>query len=275
MNNQLAIREDMTLSDLGMVLVKSGFFADSRDASQAIVKVLAGRELGFGPIASMTGVNIIKGRVSLSANLIAAAIKKSKRYTFQVAKGHPTNTECSIEFFEMFNGKFESLGVSLFTMEDAKRAGLAGGDNWNKYPKNMLFARAISNGAKWYCPDVFDGPIYTPDELGAVIDGETGEMIDVTPVEVKREPKPAPATLAVNHQVGDPEWQQVQPPKTNGSDISAKARDEWNALAKRAEAAGVPVPVPADDVTTDQLRALYGELSAAIKAKQAADAQAN
>jgi hypothetical protein len=42
----------------------------------------------------------------------------------------------------------------------------------------MLFARALSNGAKWFCPDIFGGgPIYTPDELGAVIDGETGQVL--------------------------------------------------------------------------------------------------
>jgi hypothetical protein len=41
----------------------------------------------------------------------------------------------------------------------------------------MLFARAISNGAKFYCPDAFAGaPVYTPDELGAEIDPETGEL---------------------------------------------------------------------------------------------------
>ena len=41
------------------------------------------------------------------------------------------------------------------------------GDNWRKYPKNMLFARAISNGVKWHCPDVMNGqPVYTPDEMG-------------------------------------------------------------------------------------------------------------
>ena len=28
----------------------------------------------------------------------------------------------------------------------------------------MLFARAISNGVKWYCPDVFGGPVYVPEE---------------------------------------------------------------------------------------------------------------
>lgn len=157
---------------LGNVLAKSGYFADSREAAQAVVKVLAGAELGFGPIASMTGVNIIKGKVTLSANLIAAAIKRSGRYNYRVRT--LTDDACSIEFYE--GGQL--VGVSGFTMADAKAAGLATGDNWRKFPRNMLFARAISNGAKWYCPDLSGGPIYTPDELGATIDGETGDVID-------------------------------------------------------------------------------------------------
>jgi hypothetical protein len=32
----------------------------------------------------------------------------------------------------------------------------------------MLFARAISNGVKWYTPDVFSGPVYTPEEFDVV-----------------------------------------------------------------------------------------------------------
>jgi hypothetical protein len=190
-NNQLAIRDDIPLSELGGVLVKSGFFQDSKDVSQAIVKVLAGKELGFGPIASMTGVNIIKGRVSLSANLIASAIKRTRYYNYRIIK--LTDKECELAFFE--NG--QEVGRSSFTAEDAKRAGLAGGDNWTKYPRNMLFARAISNGAKWYCPDVFGGPVYTPDELGAVIDGETGEVIDA-PVVTVHEPQPEPPAPPTN-----------------------------------------------------------------------------
>lgn len=31
----------------------------------------------------------------------------------------------------------------------------------------MLFARAISNGVAWYCPDVVSGRVYTPEELDA------------------------------------------------------------------------------------------------------------
>jgi hypothetical protein len=121
---------------------------------------MAGQELGFGPIASMTGIYIVKGRVTLSANLMAAAIKRHPHYTFRV-KEH-TAQVCTIDFIE--DG--EVIGTSTFSMQDAQDAGLAGSETYKKFPKNMLYARALSNGAKWYCPDVFGGgPIYTPDEL--------------------------------------------------------------------------------------------------------------
>src|SRR5512147_1708586 len=156
---------------LGTVFAKSGYFQDARDAAQAVVKMLAGSELGFGPVASMTGIYIVKGRVSLSANLIAAAVKKGGKYNYRVAE--LSDTACKIVFFE---GK-EQIGESSFTMDDAKVAGLVT-ENYRKFARNMLFARAMSNGAKWFCADVFGGPAYTPDELGAQIDMETGEMLE-------------------------------------------------------------------------------------------------
>jgi hypothetical protein len=186
MSNALSIHPniDMDIQTLGQTLVKSGYFQDSRDASQAIVKVLAGRELGLGPIASMTGIYIVKGRVTLSANLIAAAIKKSRHYDYRVAR--MDNAGCVVVFFQ--DG--QEIGRSEFTEADAKAAGLIGGENWKKFPRNMYFARAMSNGAKWFTPDVFSGPIYTPDELGATVDGETGEAIDIEP---QRDSAPQPA----------------------------------------------------------------------------------
>ena len=172
MSNELAVVPEMNVMDLGNVLAKSGYFQDAKDAAQAVVKVLAGRELGFGPIASMTGFHIIKGRVSMSANLMAAAVKRRGKYNYRVVR-HDESI-CSIEFFERNGDKWESVGVSQFTIEDARKAGT---QNLEKFPRNMLFARAMSNGAKWYTPDIFGGPVYTPDELGEVIDGETGEII--------------------------------------------------------------------------------------------------
>lgn len=186
MSTALARADELDIITLGKTLAQSGYFKDARDASQAIVKVLAGRELGISPIASMTGIFIVKERVTLSANMIAAVIKRSGRYNYRVL--HMDTDYCEIEFFELG----EAIGRSKFGKEDAAAAGLSGGDNWRKYPRNMFFARAMSNGAKWYTPDIFAGPIYTPDELGADVDGETGEPIDVTPA-----PLSQPAVIQV------------------------------------------------------------------------------
>ena len=176
---------------LGNVLAASGFFQDSREGAQAAVKVMAGQELGFGPIASMTGIYIVKGRVTLSANLMAAAIKRHPAYTFRV-KEHNAEV-CTIDFLE--DG--EVIGTSSFSMDDAKAAGLAGSETYKKFPKNMLYARALSNGAKWYCPDVFGGAIYTPDELGEEVDGETGEILNPTAPTPNPQPEAEPVDAEV------------------------------------------------------------------------------
>ncbi len=187
--NALAIRDNMNLDKLqtlGQIFVQSKFFNDATDAAKAIVKVMAGAELGFPAIASMTGVNIIQGKVSLSANLMACAIKKSVKYNYKVKQLDEKG--CILEFFE--DG--ESVGLSPFMVGDAQKAGLTTG-NWQKYFRNMAFARALSNGAKWFCPDIFGGPVYTPDELGATVN-EEGDVIDL-PAEPMIEPEPEPAAV--------------------------------------------------------------------------------
>ncbi len=154
----------------------SGFFPDSKQAAQAIVKVLAGREMGFGAFASMTGVAIIQGKPVVGANLTAAAIKQTGKYNYRVTSH--TDQECVIAFYEGGISPDHCVGISRFTMEDAKAAGLTNKDNWKKYPRNMLFARAISNGQKWYAPDVYNGvTVYTPDEMGATVD-EEGNIVE-------------------------------------------------------------------------------------------------
>ena len=185
------------MQSLGEVFVKSKFFQDSQDAAQAIVKVMAGAELGFPPIASMTGVYIVKGKVSLSANLIAAAIKRSGRYTYRVRKHDESG--CEIEFFE----NNESIGLSSFTREDAQRAQLLGKETWRSFFRNMAFARALSNGAKWHCPDIFGGPVYTPEELGADVDGE-GDVISIEPIREEKSVKSLTLVPPVQAEVVEP-----------------------------------------------------------------------
>ena len=145
------------------------------EVAKAATKIMAGAEMGFRPFASINGINIIQGRPSVSGNLIATAIKRSGKYDYRVRE--KTDTICKVEFFERIAGKMESIGTEVFTAEDARKAGTK---NMATYPKNMLFNRAISNGYRTFCPDVFEaGSVYTPEELGADVDGE-GEIIEST-----------------------------------------------------------------------------------------------
>ncbi len=177
-DNKLAIQNEMNITSLSEIFAQSGYFSDARGAAQAAVKILAGRELGLPPIASMTGINIIKGKVSLSAVVMASVLKRSPGYDYKVLD--LSESICKIEFIH--NG--QSLGVSKFDMQDAKQAGLLDSGMYKKYPRNMLFARAMSNGIRWYCPEVLGGPAYTPGELEAGADSEGEENGNVIDVEV-------------------------------------------------------------------------------------------
>jgi len=210
---------------LGALLAKSGYFQDAKDVAQACVKVLAGQELGLPPIASMMGISLIKGKVTLSANLMAALIRQHG-YDFRVIK--LDGQGCALEFL----GKDKvMLGTSTFTEGDARVAGIKG-DMYNKYPRNMYFARAISNGAKWYTPEIFGGvPVYSDGELG---DSE-GEVVQPA----------APASFAV--------------------DINPEAKDSYSPgavlkrepPARRAEEAK-PAPAPLPDIEP-RLAELYAQ----------------
>lgn len=153
---QLPISEIMSI---GKAFAESGMFADTRSAAQAIVKIQAGQEIGIPPFAAMTGIHIISGKPTIGAGLIASRIKGSGKYDYKVKE--QSDKICSVDFYQ---GK-EMIGNSTFTIEDARRAQTK---NMEKFPKNMLFARAISNGVKWFCPDIFSGPVYTPEEMGEV-----------------------------------------------------------------------------------------------------------
>lgn len=174
------------------MLAESGFFGEVKDAGKALAKILAGAELGVGPIASLMGVYYQQGKVTYSANIMASAVKRSGRYTYRVRE--LTDKVCRIEFREGAD-VFESA----FTLDDAKQGGLTEGPNsgnWKKWPRNMLFARAMSNGCKWYCPDIFGGVTpYTPDELGAeVVVSDDGDMrpvvAEVVSTPTKAQPEP-------------------------------------------------------------------------------------
>lgn len=181
MTNAMVVYERMNeLATAANALHASGFFADVKTQAQAMVKVMAGAEIGLPPFASMSGIHIVNGKPTLGANLIATLVKNDPRYDYRIKQA--TGEACVITWYE--NGK--ASGESAFTMAEAQAAGLTGKQTWKAYPSDMLFARALTRGARRYAPGIFGGaPIYTPEEMGVDTDEEghivQGEVINVTP----------------------------------------------------------------------------------------------
>ena len=140
---------------------KSGLFPNVKSPEQAFVLILAGQEMGVGPMEAVSGITLIQGKPTMSANLLAALVKRHPRYDYRVADH--SDTTCRIEFLQ--DG--EVSGVSEFTLEDARKAGLGGNQTWKKYTAALLFARALTQGVRWYAPDVTSSAAYTPEELGS------------------------------------------------------------------------------------------------------------
>jgi len=173
MKNEIQIMPVSDIMIMAKTFAESGMFTDAKAMGQAFVKIQAGQEIGIPPFAAMSGIHIIQGKPTIGAGLIAATVKGSGKYDYKVDVMN--DKICSVDFYQ---GK-EKIGNSTFTIEDAKKALTK---NIDKFPKNMLFARAISNGVKWYCPDVFSGPIYVPEEMPEITEDVAHEEIKAVPV---------------------------------------------------------------------------------------------
>jgi len=163
----------LSLSDvmqLGSIAIASGNFPDLRNNEQAIVRIMAGRELGLEPMTALRDLYVIEGKVAMSSGLIASMVRNHPKYDYRITS--MDNEHCTIQFFD----NDLPTGESTFSIEDAKTAQIYRvGSGWTKYPRNMLFARALTNGARWYCPDAFDGAVYTPEELKPIDVGSSAQ----------------------------------------------------------------------------------------------------
>jgi len=188
MNSIISYNESeyKVMTSIASQMVKSGYFSDVRDVSMAIVKIQAGKELGIPPFAAMSGIHVIQNKPVLGANVIATLVKNDPRYDYKIKLCN--NDSCLLDWYE--DGK--CVGQAGFTFREAQDAGLATKDNWKKYTSDMLFARAISRGARRFAPGIFGGsPVYTPDEMGLDTDEEgyiDAQTITIEAPEIVDEP---------------------------------------------------------------------------------------
>jgi len=117
--------------------------------------------LAIPEINAITGIDVVDGKPSLSANLMAALARRA---------GHKVrikgdDTSCTVEIIRKDDQDYTY--TTVWTIEMARNAGLANKNNWKHYPRAMLRSRGISEGVRTACPEVLYGMYYTADELGS------------------------------------------------------------------------------------------------------------
>jgi hypothetical protein len=154
MSNALVSMDDIHF--MGTAISKSGLFG-MKTADQAIALMLIAQAEGMHPAIAARDYHVIQGRPALKADAMLAR--------FQAAGGKVnwdvyTDAEVKGTFSHPSGG---SVTLS-WTLEQAKRIGLAGKDNWKNYPRAMLRARVISEGIRTVYPGCVVG-VYTPEEV--------------------------------------------------------------------------------------------------------------
>jgi hypothetical protein len=121
--------------------------------------ILTGREVGIGPMQSLSKIHVIDGRPAMSSELMRSLV---------MAAGHEITYPTLSDEKVIVKGRranSDQWTEVTWTMKDAQRIGVAGRDTWKKYPRQMLSARATSELCRLLFPDALGGISYTVEEL--------------------------------------------------------------------------------------------------------------
>ena len=141
---------------MGVALAKSNLFG-VKTPEQAIALMLVAQAEGLHPAIAALEYDIIDGRPALKSQAMLSRFLKAGG---KVEWHEHSDTRVAATFSHASGG---SINVD-WDMERANTAGLAGRNNWRKFPRQMLRARVISEGVRAVYP-VATGGMYVPEEV--------------------------------------------------------------------------------------------------------------
>jgi hypothetical protein len=125
---------------------------------EVLAVVMYGAELGIGPMQSLQQINFVAGKPSAAAELLRALVMEAGHQFILSGNGDEAIAQCRRKDWDEWR-------ETRFTISDARRAGLTNGENWKKYPDQMLAARVTSKACRMYFPDCVSGMSYTAEEV--------------------------------------------------------------------------------------------------------------
>lgn len=173
--DEIELRTDMQMAK---ALSHSAMFAKRFNGNPADVlgAVMLGKSMGIEPISALTSINVINGTPTASAMLIAALIRRAGHRIDYQRDEKRLVVSCTIT-----RADDGSSVTETWSMDRAKRMGLAGRGMWAKDPMTMLSWRALTSAARLAVPDVVLGLAYTPEEIQSSAQHVTARVVPDTP----------------------------------------------------------------------------------------------
>lgn len=141
----------------------------AKNEDEAFVKMLRGQELGIPLMTSLNSIHLIDGKLAYDASFMEAlAQRQATTERFECTE--TSDTKCT---YTVKRKTWPKTMEVTWTIEHAKAAGLMdrGADdakkklnNWNKYPAQMLRARAKADASRLVAPEALHG-MYCGEEL--------------------------------------------------------------------------------------------------------------
>jgi hypothetical protein len=152
-----------------------------------LLAIQHGSEVGLSPMQSLQSIAVINGRPTIWGDAALALVHASPvcEWVYETLDGDGDSMGAMCQCKRR---GYEKPSVHVFTVADAKKAGLWGKSGpWTQYPKRMLQLRARGFALRDAFPDVLRG-LVTAEEARDYVTVEAAPE----PVVVRTEPPPSP-----------------------------------------------------------------------------------
>ena len=266
--NQLVPASVPDQIELAKTLAQSGLLPEQyrKNPANLLWAIQYAQALGVHPMTAVTGIAVINGKPTASAQLIGGLVRRAGHKL----RVESTDTKAVATIIRADDPDY-AFRVE-WTMDRAKKAGLGGRGPWQQYPAAMLAARAITEVARMAAPEALFGIIYTPEELGADVDDDA--IVTATAYPASSAPSEPAAPNPYDFDTG--ELPAALPVPTPVSDTYETDAEDFAERATRAQTTRIGILRRElgleEDAYRRRLETLYGKTSAKdLTGEQAAD----
>jgi outer membrane biosynthesis protein TonB len=221
--------------------------AYQKQPANVFTAMAMGEALGLKPIEAINSINVIQGKPALSAELMGAMVRRAgHKLRITCTKNPPTATATLIRRDDP-----DAPFTVTWDEKAATRAGLwMSSPSWQKYPDQMMRARAITEVCRMGAADALSGFVYTAEELG----GEPQDVFSPSPIVQPVQAAPETETVEVIEVVENPEPKpepepEMKPKRKPGRPRKTPKPEEPPAQDTETAPSGDETPLMVDTVT--------------------------